>query len=88
MLGAIRILAILFLALTVIYVCLYLHFRAIRREKLEAEWGAGGRVGDRDDYIRAGLAATNKSVQRWLFLGVYVVPLTLVSLLIYLTNFA
>ena len=68
--------------------CLSLYARAPRREKLESQWDSNGGPGDRNDYIAEGLVEYNGSLRRALILGVYVVPTALISLVVYLTNFA
>ena len=76
-----------FIVLSIIYVCLSLYSRAVRRSKLKAEWDET-RDGDRDAFIDAGLAEYDGSLRRKLILGVYVVPTVIVAIIIYLTNFA
>ena len=88
MLGAARLLIILFVALTIVYVSLSLYSRSVRRAKLEAEWEEEAMQGDRDAFIKQGLAEYDGSLRRKLILGVYVVPLALIALIIYLVNFA
>ncbi|MEL6099821.1 MAG: hypothetical protein AAFV87_01700 [Pseudomonadota bacterium] len=88
MLGALRILLMVFVVLTVIYVCLSLYSRAARRDKLEAEWDEGGIETPRETFVQDGLREYDTSLRRKLILGVYVVPITLICLIIYLTNFA
>ena len=83
-----RLFAIAFVVLTVVYVCLSLYSRSVRRDKLEAEWDSEGMTGDRDGFIQKGLKDYDGSLRRKLILGVYVVPFSLVALIIYLTNFA
>jgi Ca2+/Na+ antiporter len=75
-----------FLVLTVVYVSLSLYSRAVRRDKLEAEWDERPE-GDRDAFVRAGLKEYDHSLRRKLILGVYVVPMVLVGIIVYLTNF-
>lgn len=82
-----RLLVIGFLVLSVVYVCLSLYSRAVRRGKLEREWDEEIRQGDRDTFVEAGLRDYDGSLRRKLILGVYIVPLVLMSLIIYLTNF-
>lgn len=72
---------------SIIYVCLSLYSRSVRKAKLVAEWEET-RQGDQDDFVRAGLDAYNASFRRKLILGVYVVPVVLIGLIIYLTNYA
>ncbi len=76
-----------FVVLTIIYFSLSLYSRAVRRGKLEQEWDEEGMTGDKDAFIREGLEDYDGSLRRKLILGVYIVPVTLVILIIYLTNF-
>lgn len=82
-----RLLVIGFLVLSVVYICLSLYSRAVRRDKLEKEWDEEIQQGDRDAYVEAGLREYDGSLRRKLILGVYIVPLTVISVIIYLTNF-
>ena len=83
----IRILFLAFLVLSVIYVSLSWYSRARRRDKLEHQWRADLRVGDRDAWVREGLQAYDRSLRRKLILGVYIVPMICVITLIYVQNF-
>lgn len=82
-----RLLVIGFLALSVVYICLSLYSRAVRRDKLEKEWDEENQQGDRETFVEAGLREYDGSLRRKLILGVYIVPLTVISVIIYLTNF-
>lgn len=82
-----RLLVVGFVVLSVVYVCLSLYSRAVRRGKLAAEWDEAGMQGDRDAFIKEGLEDYDGSLRRKLILGVYVIPLCLMTLVIYLTNF-
>ena len=82
-----RLLIIGFLVLSVVYICLSLYSRAVRREKLEKEWDEEIQQGDRDTFVQAGLRDYDGSLRRKLILGVYIVPLTVISVIIYFTNF-
>ena len=88
MLGAVRLLVIAFVVLTVVYVCLSLYSRAVRKDKLRAEWEANQGPGTQDDFVRQGLEEYDGSLRRKLILGVYVVPTLIVMAIIYFTNFA
>lgn len=88
MLGAARLLVIAFVVLTVVYICLSLYSRAVRKDKLRAEWDENGGPGDRDSFVQNGLEAYDGSLRRKLILGVYVVPILIVTAIIYFTNFA
>lgn len=87
MFGLLRLAVVGFLVLTVIYVILSLYSRAMRRRKLLAEWEATGQPGDRDTFLQEGLHDYDDSLRRKLILGVYVVPVVVVTTIIYLTNF-
>ncbi|MBS9715662.1 hypothetical protein ACFFUT_03135 [Pseudohalocynthiibacter aestuariivivens] len=76
-----------FIVLTVLYVILSWYSRSIRRGKLETEFDEEVKTGDRDAFIKEGLARYDSSLRRKLILGVYVVPVIVVAALIYVTNF-
>jgi hypothetical protein len=77
-----------FIVLTIIYICLSFYSRAVRRGKLEARWDSARGPGDRESFVRRGLERYDGSIRRKLILGVYVVPVVIVVLIIYFTNFA
>lgn len=83
-----RIFFIGFIVLTVVYVCLSFYARAVRRDRLEAEWDAAQGPGERAEFVEDGMDAYQHSLRRKLLLGVYIVPLLLVCLIVYLTNYA
>ena len=87
MFGLMRLVVIGFIVLTVIYVCLSLYSRAVRRGKLRAEWEDGPQDTDQDSFVEQGLRDYDGSLRRKLILGVYVVPICVVAIIIYLTNF-
>ena len=82
-----RLVVVGFAVLTVIYVCLSLYSRAVRRGKLEAEWDEEVKEGDREAFVREGLEDYDGSLRRKLILGVYVIPICVISFIIYATNF-
>jgi len=84
----VRLLFIAFVVLSVIYLSLSLYSRARARDRLEAEWDEGDFDIPRKSYVRAGLTEYDSSLRRKLILGVYIVPMTIVVLIIYLVNFA
>jgi hypothetical protein len=83
-----RLVVIGFVVLTVIYVCLSFYSRAVRRSKLREKWDAGKQLVDRDTFVQRGLERYDGSIRRKLILGVYVIPVVVVSVIIYLTNFS
>lgn len=87
MIALARLMVIGFVVLTVIYVSLSLYSRSVRRGKLKLWWEEEGRPGDLETYVDKGLKEYDGSLRRKLILGVYVVPVCLVALIIYLTNF-
>jgi hypothetical protein len=88
MIGFIRLVVMGFVALTVVYVCLSFYSRAVRRSKLRKKWYDGKQLVDRDTFVQRGLERYDGSIRRKLILGVYVVPMVVVAVIIYLTNFA
>lgn len=87
MLPMLRLLFILMVVLTIVYVALSIYSRSVRRAKLAAHWERKGLTGDRDAFIRRGLEKYDRSFRRKLILGVYIVPLLLIAIIIYVTNF-
>ena len=83
-----RLMFVGFIVLSVIYVCLSLYSRAVRKGKLRAEWYEGPQDQTLDTFLDEGLEDYDKSLRRKLILSVYVIPVILVSVVIYLTNFA
>lgn len=88
MAALVRLMVVGFIVLSVIYVCLSLYSRAVRKGKLRAEWYEGPQEQSLDEFMDEGLEEYDKSLRRKLILGVYVIPVILVSVVIYLTNFA
>ena len=87
MLAFAKLLVVGFLFLSVVYICLSLYSRAVRREKLEREWDEKIQQGDRDAFVTAGLRDYDGSLRRKLILGVYIVPMVVICAIIYFTNF-
>lgn len=82
-----RLIIIGFVVLTIIYVCLSLYSRAVRKSKLRKYWDEEGLSGDKEDFVDQGLSEYDGSLRRKLILGVYIIPICLISLIVYLTNF-
>ena len=82
-----RLILLALVAMTVLYVLVSLYSRSVRREKLERRWEEEGRPGDRDAYVEAGMERYAGSFRRKLILSIYVVPMILLVVVIYLTNF-
>lgn len=88
MIALIRLLVVGFVVLSIVYFCLSLYSRAVRKRKLMAEWEAEQPPMPRDTFVRVGLEEYDNSLRPKLILGVYVVPTVLIGIIIYLTNFA
>ncbi|WP_376877329.1 hypothetical protein [Albirhodobacter sp. R86504] len=76
--------------LTVIYWIMRLYLRSLRREDLENDWDREhpqDRVG-RDAFVEQGMADYAKSLRVKLVWLVYIIPVTVVGVLIYLVNYA
>ncbi len=88
MLPLFRLLFILLIVLTIIYVGVSIYSRQARRAKLAARWDAKGMLTvDRETFIKRGLKKYDKSIRRKLILGIYIVPLSAIAVLVYVTNF-
>ena len=87
MIGFIRLFGMLFVALTVIYISLSFYSRAVRKSKLKQKWHDGKQLVDRDTFVTRGLERYDGSIRRKLILGVYIVPVVVIGVIIYLTNF-
>lgn len=85
-LGWLRLLAISFVILSVVYVLVSIYSRSVRREKLEKAFDAGGVVGDRDAYIAEGMEAYRHGLRRKLIWLVYVVPLVAMTVTVWWVN--
>jgi hypothetical protein len=89
--GFVRLVIIGFVVLTVIFVCVSLYSRSVRRERLERQWDAnppeGADAAARRAYIEQGMAEYFHGFRRRLVLLVYVVPTVAVGVIIYLMNY-
>lgn len=90
MIALARLFLILFVAMTVVYVTVSLWSRQVRKRKLRAAWDAGDREygEERDLYVRRGLEDYDDSFRRKLILLVYVVPVAVITYIIYVVNYA
>lgn len=76
-----------FIVLTILYIGVSIYSRLVRRSKLAKQWQEEGGVGDRDAFIREGLEDYDDSFRRKLILLIYIVPVVLVAVTVYLVNF-
>lgn len=91
MIGFIRLAVFGFIALSVLYLLVSWYARSVRRESLEKAWDTdpareGLPEADRAAFIEAGMAEYQSSLRRKLILLVYVIPIAVVGLLVYLVN--
>ncbi|WP_299151543.1 hypothetical protein [uncultured Tateyamaria sp.] len=84
----IRLFFIAFVVLSIVYLSLSLYSRSRARDRLEGEWDESDKTMPRDAFVREGLQDYDGSLRRKLIWGVYIVPMALVCLTIYLVNFA
>jgi Ca2+/Na+ antiporter len=85
--GLVRLVIVGFIVLTVIYVVLSFTSRRRERLRLEQEWELEGHEGERNEFVRAGLAEYDTSLRRKLILGVYLVPLAVIGTIVYVVNY-
>ena len=85
-----RLIAVGFVAMTVFYWLVSVYSRSLRREKLENRWDAerheGAGEAEREAYIEAGMRDYEHSLRRKLILLIYVVPIVVVAVIIYVVN--
>lgn len=81
-----RVLVIGALALSVVYICLLQYFRAGKRDRLEHELDRHASKDERAQVIEARMRDYTRLLSRRLILGVYILPLTLISVVIGITN--
>lgn len=84
----IRLLALLLIVLSVIYIVVSFWSRNVRRRKLAAHWDKKGLTGDRDAFIRRGLEHYDRSFRRKLILLVYILPLAAIAAILIISNTA
>jgi hypothetical protein len=88
MLALFRLMFVLLIVLTIVYVGLSIYSRRMRRAKLAARWDQKDILTvDREAFIERGLKKYDNSFRRKLILGVYIVPLTAIAVIVYVTNF-
>jgi len=86
----IRLFIIVMVISTILFVAISIYSRAVRRQKLERQWRAELRVGDRDAWLNEELEIYDRSLKRRLILLVYVLPLAFVGfigIMLYVQNF-
>jgi hypothetical protein len=88
--GFVRLVIISFVILTVIFLCVSLYSRSVRRERLERQWDAnppeGSSVADRKAYVTKGMNEYFNGFRRRLVLLIYVVPTVIIAAILYVMN--
>ncbi|MEJ6404664.1 hypothetical protein [Yoonia sp. 2307UL14-13] len=86
----VRLIIFWFIAMTVVYFCISLYSRSVRREKLEDAFDAdhpdGGAPGMRDAFVAKGMEDYHKSIRPKLIALVYVIPFFVISTIVYIVN--
>ncbi|MZR12414.1 hypothetical protein GQE99_05220 [Maritimibacter sp. DP07] len=85
-----RLVVVLFLLCSVVYLAVSWYSRSVRREKLEKEWDEdhpdGGDKTQRQTFITQGMIDYNDSIRPKLLLLIYVAPAIFVGVVLYITN--
>jgi hypothetical protein len=87
MIAIVRLIVFGFLGLSVIYILVSIYSQSVRREWLEKTFDAGGVEGAREDYIKTGMIAYQHGLRRKLIWLVYIVPMAVVAITVYLVNY-
>ncbi len=82
----VRLAVVWLVVLTLFYFLLSVYSRSLRKEKLEKQWEAQGLMGDREAYIREGLARYDSSLRPKLLWGVYIIPSVVAAVVFYFIN--
>ena len=89
MIALLRLALIGLAVVTVVFVVLRIYARSVQREKLEKQYDAEFPQGERsarDAYVKQGLQGYRRSLARRLIWLVYLVPVALVVLAVYINN--
>ena len=88
--GFVRLVVGGFIVLTVIFVCVSLFSRSVRRERLEKEWDAnppdGADAAARRAFVEQGMVEYFSGFRRRLVLLGYVVPTIIIAAILFIIN--
>ena len=88
----IRNIVVIFVLLSIAYVVLSIKVRSTQRAKLDAEYTAHEKPKNiavsKDEYIAKGMQKYGKSYRPKLIFGVYLVPIAIMGVLIYLAQYS
>ncbi|WP_168713290.1 hypothetical protein [Cochlodiniinecator piscidefendens] len=76
-----------FIALSVLYLMIAWYARSIRRGNLEREFDDANMPGDRDAFVKEGVKNFTQTLRYRLLLLIYVIPVIVAIMMIYVTNF-
>lgn len=85
--GLLRLGAMAFIVMLLVYFVLSWWSRGVRRDKLEAEWDEDIQTGDKAAFVEEGLEDYEGSLRRKLIFGVFVVPYLVIAVLVYVVNY-
>lgn len=86
MLGLARVVILMMVGMTVVYVCLFFYLRSGARMRLEDKWITEGRPGEQDAWVDERIGNAVARIRMWLAVFVYVIPLILLTAFVWLTN--
>ncbi len=81
-----RLMLLLLAVQSVVFVCAMLYLRAARRERLSADWPRQATEREREAFVERRVSAYMARVRRPLALVVYVLPIVLLAIYIYVSN--
>lgn len=88
----IRNIVVIFVLLSIVYVVLSVKARLTQKAKLDAEYTAPDKSRDitqsKEEYIATGMKKYGKSYRPKLIFGVYLVPVAIIAVLIYLAQYS
>jgi hypothetical protein len=81
-----RLLMLMLVAQTVVYVCVFHYIRAGQRERLAAEWPDHATERERAAFVEKRVATQMSRLRPWLAVAVYVVPIIWLIVYILVSN--
>ncbi|MFT4619344.1 MAG: uncharacterized membrane protein (DUF485 family) [Sulfitobacter sp.] len=88
MFAVLRLFALLFAVLTLLYMIMSFMLRQIALKEAREEWEALDARINWETYLERQMKVHNRSMKRKLIVGVYILPTALVASLVYFVNFA
>ena len=88
MIAALRLFALLFVVLSLIYLVLSFFLRQIAQKEARDAWEKLETRIDWETYLERQMKSHNRTMRRNLILGVYVLPMSFLAAVVYFVNFA